>query len=354
MPQLMKVLSNRKFAHIITWTPSGKAFSILKPKLFANEILPDHFKSAKYSSFTRKMHRWGFMRHYRGEESGAFYHKDFQRDCLDLVETMTCQKAPETHKASPLPASSVESALSKKKEKIPPKASLAATASSSSGVSTDRSIKSMASLQDRMQRPVAINAHPLHRSIARRPLAMPPQVVVPHGMGVARRPPAVAAPVPRAAVAMPNPMTAALRRQQVLRSEMAPPPPSSGVTPESIFAAAKLNAAIEMEVSRRLQERITEAAARMSRAGVLGNLLQTPAQPHPSSSSAAQQMAAALNGGVGGGASATPSAALRAKLMQMQQQKEQLQYLAMIGALPTPGQGLGELPKTNIQGAKTA
>jgi hypothetical protein len=32
------------------------------------------------------------MRHYRGIEAGAFYHNDFQKDRLDLVENMTCYK----------------------------------------------------------------------------------------------------------------------------------------------------------------------------------------------------------------------------------------------------------------------
>lgn len=90
--KLMKVLSNKKYENVIKWMPSGKSFSIVDPKAFTAEVLPEHFKSAKYSSFTRKLHRWGFVRHYRGEEAGAFFHKSFQRDRLDLVEKMSCQK----------------------------------------------------------------------------------------------------------------------------------------------------------------------------------------------------------------------------------------------------------------------
>ena len=88
----MKVLSNKEYRDIITWMPSGESFSIIKPKQFVSDVLPEFFKSAKYSSFTRKLHRWGFMRHYRGEEAGAFYHKDFKKDRLDLVEQMSCHK----------------------------------------------------------------------------------------------------------------------------------------------------------------------------------------------------------------------------------------------------------------------
>mmetsp|Transcript_19140 Transcript_19140/g.32774 ORF Transcript_19140/g.32774 Transcript_19140/m.32774 type:complete len:396 (-) Transcript_19140:229-1416(-) len=93
--KLMKVLCQKEFNDIIAWLPDGKSFTILRPKAFVNEILPQFFKSAKYSSFTRKLHRWGFQRHLRGEEAGAFFHKLFQRGRLDLVEKMTCYK-PDT------------------------------------------------------------------------------------------------------------------------------------------------------------------------------------------------------------------------------------------------------------------
>lgn len=93
--QLMKVLSTRRFNDIICWTPDGTSFSIIRPKAFASEILPLYFKEAKYSSFTRKLHRWGFQRHLRGVDTGSFYHKNFQRGRLDLLDLMTCYKPRE-------------------------------------------------------------------------------------------------------------------------------------------------------------------------------------------------------------------------------------------------------------------
>lgn len=63
--QLMKVLSKKENNDVIAWTPDGKSFLIVKPKAFVADILPNHFKQAKYSSFTRKLHRWGFQRHLR-------------------------------------------------------------------------------------------------------------------------------------------------------------------------------------------------------------------------------------------------------------------------------------------------
>ena len=101
--QLMRVLSEKKNSDVIAWTESGKAFNILQPKQFTATILPEFFKSAKYSSFTRKLHRWGFMRHYRGSEAGAFFHKHFRRGRMDLVEKMTCSKpggTPSSNKTS--------------------------------------------------------------------------------------------------------------------------------------------------------------------------------------------------------------------------------------------------------------
>ena len=86
----MKALSRKENQHILCWTPSGKAFHIIKPKAFATEVLPIFFKTSKYSSFTRKLHRWGFSRHFRGEDSGAYYHELFQRGRLDLAEKMAC------------------------------------------------------------------------------------------------------------------------------------------------------------------------------------------------------------------------------------------------------------------------
>jgi hypothetical protein len=105
----MEVLSRKEYAEIIAWTPSGKAFNVINPKEFTAGILPTHFKSAKYSSFTRKLHRWGFIRHYRGEEAGAFHHKFFQKDRLELVEKMTCFKEGDKPEAPPKKEEKIES-----------------------------------------------------------------------------------------------------------------------------------------------------------------------------------------------------------------------------------------------------
>jgi hypothetical protein len=88
--KLMQVLSNEAYSDIISWLPHGNSFAIRKTKPFVKDILPKHFKQAKYASFTRKLRRWGFQSILRGNETGAFYHEYFKRDNQSLCKRMTC------------------------------------------------------------------------------------------------------------------------------------------------------------------------------------------------------------------------------------------------------------------------
>jgi hypothetical protein len=76
--------------------PHGKAFIIYQKKKFANEILTKYFKESKYTSFTRKLNRWGFVRVTKGPEIGAYYHKCFQRGNYLLCMQMSCQSSNKT------------------------------------------------------------------------------------------------------------------------------------------------------------------------------------------------------------------------------------------------------------------
>ena len=277
----MKVLSNKEFHHIIKWMPSGESFAIIKPKAFVTDVLPEFFKTAKYSSFTRKLHRWGFMRHYRGEESGAFYHKDFKKDRLDLVEKMTC------HKAEPV--------------KSPPAVSTAAAAArKAEAEATEQIIAKPAGLPTK---PAVDDQLPLRPAVPAQP--QPQQQRVP--------------------VSQPPEITA--RLQQQLQGLNKVP---------DLDAAERLHAAIELEVNRRLNERI-EAAA-MSRRAIESAMLRS-------------QLNAPRGLPLFGGS-------LQTQLLRMQQQKQQMGLeaacLAFSGFPRMEVQGLDELPPTNIQGAKTA
>lgn len=91
--KLMQILSAGQYEHIISWTPDGLSFVVKKPSLLVNEVLPFHFKEVKYSSFTRKLHRWGFVKILRGKELSAYFHKNFRRGDFDLCTQMHCSKA---------------------------------------------------------------------------------------------------------------------------------------------------------------------------------------------------------------------------------------------------------------------
>lgn len=92
----MEILGSDEAADIISWLPHGKGFLIYKKKKFATDILPKFFKQSKYTSFTRKLNRWGFIRVTRGPETGAYYHKLFQRGDFLLCMQMCCQTTKPT------------------------------------------------------------------------------------------------------------------------------------------------------------------------------------------------------------------------------------------------------------------
>jgi hypothetical protein len=60
---LMRMLSDKTLSDVITWTPNGKSFVILRPDILV-QVLPKFLPaensraSTKYPSFTRKLNRW--------------------------------------------------------------------------------------------------------------------------------------------------------------------------------------------------------------------------------------------------------------------------------------------------------
>jgi len=88
--RLMEILMNKDHEDIISWLPHGRGFIIFQKKRFAAEILPKYFRQSKFTSFTRKLNRWGFVRQTRGTETGAYYHDLFLRDMPRLCLQMCC------------------------------------------------------------------------------------------------------------------------------------------------------------------------------------------------------------------------------------------------------------------------
>ena len=56
----MSMLSDEGSRDTIAWSADGKSFAILRQDKFVNENLPRFFRGCQFSSFHRKLNRWGF------------------------------------------------------------------------------------------------------------------------------------------------------------------------------------------------------------------------------------------------------------------------------------------------------
>jgi len=89
--KLFDVISDDSNSDIIRWLPCGTAFLIVDKKRFAEEILPVYFKQSQFTSFTRKLTRWNFVRVPRGTMMGTYHHKFFKRSNPSLCAKMSCR-----------------------------------------------------------------------------------------------------------------------------------------------------------------------------------------------------------------------------------------------------------------------
>merc|ERR1712037_282731 len=60
------------------------------PEEFVNTVLKALFKGCKYSSFVRKLHRWGFVRLTSGTGTDCFHHPLFRKGRSDLCALIQC------------------------------------------------------------------------------------------------------------------------------------------------------------------------------------------------------------------------------------------------------------------------
>eukprot|EP00567_Pseudictyota_dubia_P004406 CAMPEP_0197435682 /NCGR_PEP_ID=MMETSP1175-20131217/3244_1 /TAXON_ID=1003142 /ORGANISM="Triceratium dubium, Strain CCMP147" /LENGTH=615 /DNA_ID=CAMNT_0042964785 /DNA_START=113 /DNA_END=1960 /DNA_ORIENTATION=- len=77
--------------YCISWLPDGKSFMVRDPETFTKEIVPLFFKRTKFSSFTRKLYRWGFRQINRGaavHDPIIFGNDNFRRDNKALMAKM--------------------------------------------------------------------------------------------------------------------------------------------------------------------------------------------------------------------------------------------------------------------------
>eukprot|EP00569_Conticribra_weissflogii_P006898 CAMPEP_0171330796 /NCGR_PEP_ID=MMETSP0878-20121228/2248_1 /TAXON_ID=67004 /ORGANISM="Thalassiosira weissflogii, Strain CCMP1336" /LENGTH=448 /DNA_ID=CAMNT_0011831171 /DNA_START=267 /DNA_END=1613 /DNA_ORIENTATION=- len=76
---LHTMINNEASTGCVEWLPDNKGFIINQKKFFSNTVLPEYFGRAKYTSFTRRLKRWGFKRISNGPHAGAYYHDRFHR-----------------------------------------------------------------------------------------------------------------------------------------------------------------------------------------------------------------------------------------------------------------------------------
>jgi hypothetical protein len=87
--------------YCVAWLPDGKSFIIRNPEQFTKKVLVKYFKATKFSSFTRKLYRWGFRQVNRGigpDEPIVFGNDRFQRDNEELMKMMRSVTAAATRK----------------------------------------------------------------------------------------------------------------------------------------------------------------------------------------------------------------------------------------------------------------
>ena len=123
--KMHELLADRKVHDAITWLPHGRSFVILRADILATRVLPFYFKPegsqtsssktqkvVRYTSFTRKLNRWGFRQISHGPDSGAFYHELFRRDDPDACRDMVCAKSRKIKESETKSVSSSSTSLS--------------------------------------------------------------------------------------------------------------------------------------------------------------------------------------------------------------------------------------------------
>ena len=89
----MEAITENYDENLVAWLPDGKSFVVVDPPRFVDDVLSNTFKGGKYTSFIRKLNRWGFTRLISGTGMDCFYHALFQRDRPDLCELITSGNA---------------------------------------------------------------------------------------------------------------------------------------------------------------------------------------------------------------------------------------------------------------------
>ena len=101
-PAKMHAILNRDdFCDVISWLPHGRAWRVLKPKQFEQQVIPMFFEHTKFSSFVRQANGWGFRRITQGRDRNSYYHPLFLRGLPHLAKRMKRPGVAEKTAADP-------------------------------------------------------------------------------------------------------------------------------------------------------------------------------------------------------------------------------------------------------------
>lgn len=76
--RMLDQVEQEGFSNIVCWLPHGRAFRVHDRKRFCAEILPRFFVAqTKWTSFSRQLNMYGFLRTSVGVDAGSYYHELF-------------------------------------------------------------------------------------------------------------------------------------------------------------------------------------------------------------------------------------------------------------------------------------
>jgi hypothetical protein len=169
----------------IAWLPDGKSFVIRNTDEFTRTVLPHYFKATKFSSYTRKLYRWGFRQVNRGigpDDPIIFGNEYFQRDNAELMTKMRSITAAGTRKAASTSSTTTTCATA------PTTSSLASSPSYASSTSSNTNLVGLTPLhKERIMMMEAAAAAAAAAAVASNTAALSQSILFPSTSSILKR-----------------------------------------------------------------------------------------------------------------------------------------------------------------------
>jgi len=79
---------------VFKWNVGHESFRIIDEGELVQRILQQHFRTNRFSSFTRNLNIYGFKKIAKGEFAGSYYHPDFKKDGAAVSCIRRCGRKP--------------------------------------------------------------------------------------------------------------------------------------------------------------------------------------------------------------------------------------------------------------------